>query len=128
MNIFYKATLEKIGLNIRDLKSCATTLYRFIGEGIVSLGAINLLVTLGEYPMSVKKITEFIVVDTPLAYNVISRRLILITLGEVSFVRHLSIKLPTLRRIGTVKGDHSAARECYNLSTRGRGNSQPKHL
>lgn len=78
VNVLYKATLEKIGLTVRDLRACTTTLYGFSREGIASIGAIDLGVTLGEYPMSVMKIVEFVVMDTPSAYNVILGRSILI--------------------------------------------------
>ena len=121
LNVLYKATLEKIGLTVRDLRACATTLYGFGGEGTASIGAIDLAVTLGEYPISVTKIVEFVVVDIPLAYNVILGRPILILLGAVSSIRHLSLQFPTPRGVGIIKGDQLAARECYNISTRGRG-------
>lgn len=113
----YKATLEKIGLNVRDLRACATTLYRFGGEGTVCMGVIDLAVTLGEYPISVMKIVEFVVVDIPSAYNIILERPLLISLGAVSSVRHLSLKFPMPRGMGIIKGDQLAARECYNIST-----------
>lgn len=87
---FYKATLEKVGLRIRDLRVCTTSLYGYSGEGIVSIGVVDLVVTLEEYPALVTKIVEFIVVDTPSAYNVILGRPILITLGAISSVRHLA--------------------------------------
>lgn len=47
VNVLYNETLEKIGLMVSDLRACATTLYGFSGEGIVSMGAIDLVVTLG---------------------------------------------------------------------------------
>lgn len=65
VNILYKGTLEKIRLTMRDLRACATTLYEFSGEGIASIGVVDLTVTLGEYPISVTKVVEIVVVDTP---------------------------------------------------------------
>ena len=105
MNVLYKTTLEKIGLNMRDLQSCTTTLYGFSGEGIASTGAIDLTVTLREYPISATKIVEFVVVDTPLVYNVLLGRLVLIALEAMTLVRHLALKFPTPRGIGTFKHD-----------------------
>ena len=67
MNVLYKATLKKIGLETRDLRTCATTFYGFNGEGIASIRVFDLAVTVGEYPISVTKIVEFVVVDTPSA-------------------------------------------------------------
>ena len=71
VNILYKATLEKIGLAVRDLRAYTTTLYGFGGEDIASIGAIDLAVTLGEYPIFVTKIVEFVVVDIASTYNFI---------------------------------------------------------
>ena len=82
---------------------------------------IDLLGILSEYHMFVTRIVEFIVVDAPLVYTEILGRLILIVLGVVSLVRHLSVKFPTLREIRTVKGDQLASRECYHLSPEARG-------
>ena len=59
------------------------------------MGAVNLAVTLEEYSISATKIVEFVVVDTPSAYNVLLGRLILIALGAVTSVRHLALKFPT---------------------------------
>ena len=68
VNILYKATLEKMGLALRDLKACSTTLYGFSGEGIACMGSIELPVNLGDYLISVTKMMmEFVVVDLPSA-------------------------------------------------------------
>ena len=96
------------------------------GEGTVSIGEIDLAITMGDYPIWITKIVEFVVVDIPSAYNVILERPILISLGAVSSVRYLSLKFPTPKGVGIIKGDQLAARECYNISTRGRGSQQPK--
>ena len=71
INVLYKATLEKIGLGIRDLRACAMTLYGLNGEGIASTGAVDLVVTFAEYLISVTKIVEFVVVDIPSTNNVL---------------------------------------------------------
>ena len=120
MNILYKATLEKMGLALQDLKACATTLYGFSGEGIACMGSIELSVTLGDYPVSATKMMEFVVVDLPSAYNVLLGRPALVRLGAVSSLRHLAIKFPTSSSIRTLKGDQLARRECYSISIRGK--------
>ena len=82
MNILYKSTLEKIGLSVKNLLAYATTLYGFGGKGIVCMGAIDLAITLGEYPISVTRIVEFVVVDIPSAYNLILGRPLLSYWGQ----------------------------------------------
>ncbi|XP_062080243.1 uncharacterized protein LOC133784999 [Humulus lupulus] len=107
-----------MGLSIRNLKACAKTLYRFLGERITSTRSIELPVTLGGYPILITKMLEFIVVDTPLAYNVLFGRLALVGQGAATSVRHLAVKFSTASGIGTLKGDPLATQECYNISMR----------
>ena len=59
----FKQTLEKIGLTDRDLKPYSTLLYGFEGDGTACAEIIELVVTLGEYPLSVTKMIDFVVVD-----------------------------------------------------------------
>ena len=65
----YRSTLERIGLTTRDLRAYSSVLYGFGGEGTASMGVVDLPVTLGEYPLSVTKMTEFVVEDINAAYN-----------------------------------------------------------
>ena len=71
VNIMYRSTLEKIGLTVRDLRPYSTLLYIFGGDGTSCMGVVYLVVTLGEYPRSVTKMTEFVVVDINAAYSLI---------------------------------------------------------
>ena len=121
VNIMFKPTLEKIGLADRDLKPYSTLLYGFGGDGTSCAGMIELAVTLGEYPLSVTKMIDFVVVEIKSAYNLIIGRPLLASLGAISSIRHLTLKFPTPRGVGIVRGDKLAARECYNISIRGRG-------
>ena len=117
----FKPTLEKIGQTDRDLKPYSTLLYGFGGDGTACVGIIELAVTLGEYPLSVTKMIDFVVVDIKSAYNLIIGRPLLVSLGAISSIRHLTLKFPTPRGVGIVRGDQLAAREYYSISLRGRG-------
>lgn len=128
VNMIYKATLDKIGLAVTDIQARTTTLYGFNGEGVACIGAVSLVVTFGEYPLSVTKMMEFMVVNTTSTYNAILGRPILIGQGAVASVRHLAIKFPTSKGIGIIRGDRLAARECYDLLTRGKGNAVAQTL
>ena len=63
---------------------------------------------------------DFVVVDIKSAYNLIIGRPLLASLGAISSVRHLTL-FQTPRGVGIVRGDQLAARECHNISIRGRG-------
>ncbi|XP_062103137.1 uncharacterized protein LOC133814158 [Humulus lupulus] len=118
-----------MGLSVQDIKACATTLYGFSGEGIASTWDIELPVTLGEYPVLVTKMFEFIAMDTPSAYNILLGRPTLIRMGAVTSIRHLVVKFPMPSGIGILKGYQLAARECcYNISMRGRGQTNAQAL
>ena len=82
VNIMFKPTLEKIGLTDRDLKPYSTLLYGFGGDGTACAGMIELAVTLGEYPLSVTKMIDFVIVDIKSAYNLIIGRSLLASLGK----------------------------------------------
>ena len=65
----FRPTLEKIGLTDRDLRPYSTLLYGFGGDGTACAGIIELAVTLSEYPLSVTKMIDFVVVDIKSAYK-----------------------------------------------------------
>ncbi|XP_060958922.1 uncharacterized protein LOC133030310 [Cannabis sativa] len=119
VNLLYKITLEKMGLSVQDLQPCTTNLVGFTGDGVASTGKITLPLTLGEAPKTVTRMTEFVVVDLPSAYNAILGRPALYTLGAVTSIKHLALKFPTATGSGIVKGDQLPARECYNVAMRG---------
>ena len=101
----YKSTLEKIGLTTKDLRAYSTILYGFVGDGTACMGVVDLAVTLGEYPLLVTKITEFVLVVINAAYNLILRRPLLVSMGEISSIRHLTLKFPTPRVVGIIRRD-----------------------
>ena len=55
----------------------------------------------------------FLVVDCSFAYNAILRRPTLNSWKAVTSTYHLMIKFPTEYRVGEVRRDQVAARECY---------------
>ena len=62
--------------------------------------------------------TEFLIVDYPLAFNRVIGRPLLKVLKVINLIYHLTIKFPTIEGIGQVRGSQYDSRECYNKSLR----------
>ena len=77
------------------------------------VGIITLLVVVGAYPQKITKEVNFLVMDCSLSYNAIIGRPTLNSWKAVTFIYHLSVKLPIEYKIRQVQGDQLAARECY---------------
>ena len=77
------------------------------------LGAITLLVTVGDYPQQITKDVTFLVVNFSSAYNTIIGRPTLNSWKAVTSTYHLMIKFPTDYRVREIRDDQVVARECY---------------
>ena len=71
IDILYYQAFQRIGLKVSDLKPLPNPIYGFIGESVILLGVISLLITLGEYPRQSSIMADFLVIDQPLAFNVV---------------------------------------------------------
>ena len=80
------------------------------------VGTHILPVIIGEAPLQQNIMTEFIVVDTPFAYNAILGRPFLSGIRGVLSIYHNVLKFPVGTKVGEVKGDQQAARTCYTVS------------
>ena len=59
---------------------------------------------------------RFLIVDAPLAYNLLLGRPSLNTIRAIPFAYHMIIKFPTANGVGMVRGNQRVARECYSAS------------
>ena len=85
----------------------------FEGTRVHPLGAVTLPVTVGDYPQQITRDVTFLVVDCSSAYNAILGCPTLNLWKAITSTYHLMIKFPIEYRVGEVKGDQVAARECY---------------
>ena len=116
MDILYRPALEKMGLGIRHLKPCQSSLYGFAGDSIQPLGMIELALTTGEQPRQTTIIANFVVVDCASAFNAVLGRPSLRELKAITSIYHLTVKFPTPGGVASMKGEQREARECYNTS------------
>ena len=56
---------------------------------------------------------RFLIVDAPLAYNILLGRPSLNAIRVIPSAYHMVIKFPTVNGVGMVRGDQRVARECY---------------
>ncbi|XP_022843352.1 uncharacterized protein LOC111366903 [Olea europaea var. sylvestris] len=102
-----------------ELKVVKTPRQGFGGGVIIPEGIVELPLTLGTGSTQVTEITPFQVVNTPMAYNIILGRPLLNKIQAIVSTFHLTMKFSTGHGIGVVRGDQTAARQCYVTSIRG---------
>ena len=105
-----------MGVGREKLEPVNTHLRGFSGEKVLPLGSIQLVLTLGEPPCQAPTTARFLIVDAPLAYNMLLGKPSLNAIKAIPSAYHLVIKFPTIHGVGMVRGDHRVARECYTAS------------
>ena len=76
-------------------------------------GIVTLTVTAGSHPFQVTNRHNFLVVDSPLSYNVIIGRPTLNRWKAATSTYCLKVKFPTEQGVGEIKGNQVLGRECY---------------
>lgn len=67
-------------------------------------------------------------VDCPLTYNVILRRLALNRIKAITSTYHLLMRFPMKKGIGEVRGDQVAVKECYMASLKGESSTSKENM
>ena len=105
MDILFLDVYKWMGLAKNDLKPVTFPLYEFKGDHVVPKGTTKLAVTVGEHPQTSIAIADFLVVNCSSAINGIIGRSFLKALKVVTSIYHLTMKFPTIERIGEVRGN-----------------------
>ncbi|KAK4853449.1 hypothetical protein QYF36_009436 [Acer negundo] len=99
MDILFKRVHNKLKLRNPCYSSCTTPLYGFTRDSLMPVGSHRLLAIIEEAPLQQNIMTEFVVVDTPSAYNAILGRPFLIGIRGVLSVYHNVLKFPVGTKI-----------------------------
>ncbi|KAL0345456.1 UNVERIFIED_CONTAM: hypothetical protein Sradi_4376900 [Sesamum radiatum] len=99
-----------------QLKPVKTPLVGFGGGEVIPARTVDLPVSIGEEPTSNICMIQFLVVETPFAYNVVLVLPGLNMFQAVVSTYHLKMKFLTKRGIREVKCDQREVRRCYDLS------------
>ena len=112
-DIIYLPAFQQLKLDPRRLRPFDSPLVSFNGDMVYPKGIVTLTVTIGTYPRQLTRQLDFLVVDCPSSYNVISKRPTLNRWKAATSTYCLKVKFPTENGVGQVKGDQVLARECY---------------
>ena len=115
-NIIFASAFDKMGIGKEKLEPVNAHLRGFFGERVLPLGSIQLVLTLEDPPCQTTSTVRFLIVDTPLAYNMLLGRPFLNAMRAIPTIYHLVIKFPIENGVGVVREDQLVARECYSAS------------
>ncbi|RDX78659.1 hypothetical protein CR513_41033, partial [Mucuna pruriens] len=127
-NILYRSTLERLQLPTDLIQSCPGSLYGFAGECVPILGTVELETCFGEWPVSRTIPVLYTVVDVPASYNIIIGWPALNRLGAIVSTKHLCMKFPVGRRVGSVWADTRMAQRCYEDSLKVERHAPPNEV
>ena len=108
-DVLFLSTLKEMELSESDIESSTTVLTGFNGESTAAVGKIKLPV----FAAGENKLTTFLVLDCPSAYNIILGRPWIHAMKAVPSTYHQCIRFPTKRGVREIKGNQEVARTCY---------------
>ena len=112
-DILYYPAFQQMRIDREQLVLVNAPLVGFGGMRVFPIGAVMLIVTMGDYPQQITKKVTFLVVDCSSAYNAILGRPTLNSWKAVTSTYHLMIKFLMDYRVGELRENQVAARECY---------------
>ena len=115
-DIIFASASDKMDIGKEKLEPISTHLRGFSREKVLPLGSIQLVLTLGDPLCQTTTSVRFLIVDAPLAYNVLLGKPSLNAIKAIPSAYHMVIKFPTTNEVGRVRGDQRVARECYSTS------------
>ncbi|XP_021760182.1 uncharacterized protein LOC110725011 [Chenopodium quinoa] len=106
--------VQELKLDRKDLKRVSYEVTGFNGSGLTSEGIIELVVRVGERSKRRDIRAEFLVIDSPSAYNVILGRPLIHKIGRVVSTYHLAMTYTTNEgRSAKLRGSQKTTQQCY---------------
>ena len=115
-DIIFASAFDKMGIGREKLEPVNAHQRGFSEERVLSVGSIQLVLTLGDPPCQATTTVRFLIVDAPSAYNILSDRPSQNAIRAIPSAYHMVIKFPTANVVGMVRGDQRIVRECYSAS------------
>ncbi|XP_012840429.1 PREDICTED: uncharacterized protein LOC105960762 [Erythranthe guttata] len=94
-DIMYLHAFKQLGIDNAQFSPISTPLKGFTGDGVLSMGEVELPISLGDNPCQITKIIKFLIVDKPSPYNIILERPAIHTFKSVPSSYHQKWKFPT---------------------------------
>ncbi|KAM2810927.1 hypothetical protein COP1_043647 [Malus domestica] len=114
VNIMFVEVFRPLNVAEHLLDRSISPLISFFGDIVQPLGSIHLPFTIGIGPYTATIITNFLVVDCLMTYNVIFGHTGINDLKAMVSTHMLLMKFPTPYGNGYIIGDQLSARSCYN--------------
>ena len=115
-DIIFASAFDKMGIGREKLEPINAFLREFSGERVLSLGSVQLVLTLGDPPCQATTTVRFLIVEAPSAYNMLLGRPSLNAIRVIPSAYHMVIKFPTANGVGMVRGNQHIDREFYSTS------------
>ena len=112
-DIIYISAFQQLKLDLKRLRPFESPLVNFSRDKVYPKEIVTLTVTADSYPLQVTNQYNFLVVDSPLSFNVIIGRPTLNCWKAATSTYCLKVKFPTEQGVGEIKGDQVLARKCY---------------
>ena len=115
-NIIFASAFDKMGIGREKLEPVNAHLRGFSGEKVLSLGSVQLVLTLGDHPCQATTTIKFLIVEALSAYNMLLGRPSLNAIRAIPSAYHMVVKFPTENGVRKARGDQRIARECFLAS------------
>ena len=115
-DIILASAFDKMGIGKEKLEPVNTHLLGFSEEKGLTLGSVQLVLTMGDPPCQATTTIKSLIVDVPSAYNMLLGRPSLNAIRAIPSTYHMVVKFHTENGVGMVRGDQRVAKECYLTS------------
>ncbi|XP_008219638.1 PREDICTED: uncharacterized protein LOC103319819 [Prunus mume] len=113
VNAIFADAFKGLGIADSMVNRQITPLLSFSGDLVQPVGSISLPIAFGFAPRKTMTYDQFLIVDSPTAYNVIIGRTALTRIKAHLSPHMLLMKFPTRNGTGVIRGDQLSARTCY---------------